>query len=153
MRIVVVSDSHKRVGTLFDVIEKHTDNTDLFIFLGDIDSDFDDILAVYPDLKYRRVAGNNDWNSYHKLTGVSKINGRRVFYCHGHTLHVKHGYEEIKNYARSINADICLFGHTHTQFTDYDNGLYIMNPGAIRNGEYGIVDIESNGIMLIKSKI
>lgn len=153
MRIVVVSDSHKRVATLFDIIEKHMNDADLFIFLGDIDSDFDEVVSVYPNLKYKRVAGNNEWYSSRALTGLITVNGRRIFYCHGHTLHVKHGYEEIKNYARSVNADICLFGHTHTQFSDYDDGLYVMNPGAARNGEYGIVDIVSNGIMLIKSKI
>ena len=34
----------------------------------------------------------------------------------------------------------------------YDDGLYIMNPGSIQNGEYGMIDIEPNGIMLIKMK-
>lgn len=153
MRIVVISDSHKRMGNLFDIIERHMDNADLFIFLGDMDDDFDDVLALYPRINYRRVVGNNDWYSTNALFGEINFNGKKVFYCHGHTYHVKHGYQEIISHSKSIGADICLFGHTHTQFTDYDNGLYIMNPGAVCNGEYGIVDVENNGIMLIKAKI
>ena len=153
MRIVVISDSHRRMGNLFDIVERHIDNADLFIFLGDIDDDFDSVLALYPRIKYRRVVGNNDWHSTNALFGEIKFNGKKVFYCHGHTYHVKHGYQEIISHSKAIGADVCLFGHTHIQFTDYDEGLYIMNPGAACNGEYGIIDVESNGIMLIKSKL
>ncbi len=153
MRIVVISDSHKRMGNLFDIIERHMDNADLFIFLGDMDDDFDSVLELYPRINYRRVVGNNDWYSTNALFGEITFNGKKVFYCHGHTYHVKHGYQEIISHSKAIGADICLFGHTHTQFTDYDDGLYIMNPGAVCNGEYGIADIENNGIMLIKAKL
>ena len=51
MRIVIMSDSHGAVGTLLDIIERHRDNTDLFIFLGDVDNDFDEVLMAYPDRK------------------------------------------------------------------------------------------------------
>ncbi|MFR3419646.1 MAG: metallophosphoesterase family protein [Eubacterium sp.] len=40
------------------------------------------------------------------------------------------------------NADIVLFGHTHNQYTEYLDGLYIMNPGSVgMNGDYGVIDI------------
>lgn len=148
-----MSDSHKRTGNLFDIVEKHMNNTDLFIFLGDIDDDFDDILTMYPNISYRRVAGNNDWYSSHPLFREITFHGKKIYFCHGHTHHVKHGYENIISHCKNIQADICLFGHTHTQYTAYDNGLYIMNPGAVCNGEYGIIDVVDNGIMIIPSKI
>lgn len=153
MRIVVLSDSHKRIGNLFEIIEKHMDSTDLFIFLGDIDDDFDHVIMLYPSIKYMRVVGNNDWNSPHPLFREISFNGKKIFFCHGHTYHVKFGYQEIISHSKSIAADICLFGHTHTQYSGYDDGLYIMNPGAVCNGEYGIIDIVPNGIMLIPSRI
>ena len=153
MRIVVMSDSHGAVGTLLDIVERHKDNADLFIFLGDVDNDFDELLMAYPDIKYKRVVGNNDWHSSHMTSDLITLNGKKVFFTHGHIFHVKHGNEEIINYCRKIGADICLYGHTHNQFTNYDNGLYIMNPGAAFKGAYGVIDITPNGIALIANKI
>ena len=56
MRIVVMSDSHRANGNLFEIVEKHMDTADLFIFLGDGEDDFDEVLMLYPNLKYERVA-------------------------------------------------------------------------------------------------
>lgn len=153
MRIVIMSDSHGAVGTLLDIIERHRDNTDLFIFLGDVDNDFDEVLMAYPDIKYKRVAGNNDRYSSHTTSDLINLNGKKIFFTHGHIFHVKHGNEEIIEYCRKIGADICLYGHTHKQFTNYDNGLYIMNPGAAFTGAYGVIDLVDNGIALIANKI
>ena len=50
MRIVVMSDSHRRVSALLDIIERHKDNADLFLFLGDGNDDLDEALIMYPDI-------------------------------------------------------------------------------------------------------
>lgn len=55
MRIVVLSDSHRNVGRLFAAIERHLDNADLYIFLGDGEDDFDAVIDAYPHIKYERV--------------------------------------------------------------------------------------------------
>lgn len=153
MRIVIMSDSHKRVGTLLDIIERHKDNADLFLFLGDMDNDFDEVLMAYPNIPYKRVVGNNDWFSVNPASDIITLNSKKIFFTHGHLFHVKRGNDEIMEYCRKIGADICLYGHTHKQFTNYDNGLYMMNPGAAMMGEYGIIDITENGIALIANKI
>lgn len=153
MRIVVMSDSHGAVGTLLDIVERHMDNTDLFLFLGDMDNDFDELLMAYPNIKYKRVVGNNNWSSPHPTSDFITLNGKKIFFTHGHIFHVKHGNEEIISYCRKIGADVCLYGHTHNQFTNYDDGLYIMNPGAAFTGAYGVVDITPKGIALIANKI
>ena len=153
MRIVIMSDSHGAVGTLLDIIERHRDNTDLFIFLGDVDNDFDEVLMAHPDIKNKRVAGNNDRYSSHMTSDLINLNGKKIFFTHGHIFHVKHGNEEIIEYCRKIGADICLYGHTHKQFTNYDSGLYIMNPGTAFTGAYGVIDLVDNGIALIANKI
>ncbi len=153
MRIVVVSDSHRAVRYLYKIAELHMNTADLFIFLGDVDSDFDKLIMLYPNIKYERVVGNNDRSSVHPYEKVLDLNGRRVLICHGHTHYVKHGYNEIIEYSKKLNVDLCLFGHTHTQFSSYDNGLYILNPGAVCRGEYALVDIEKSGIALMPCKI
>lgn len=153
MRIVVISDSHKSKGNLFDIVEKHMNTSDLFIFLGDGEDDFDDVLALYPNLRNERVAGNCDWYSTLPLYKRIKANNKTVFFSHGHPFRVKFGYEEIIRHSKEIGADICLFGHTHNQYTGYDDGLYIMNPGSAADGKYGIIDITDNGIMLNAARL
>ena len=69
---------------------------------------------------------------------------------HGHTYHVKYGLSELKMSARSAKADILLYGHTHDPYTEYDDGLYIMNPGAVLGypSEYGVIDIQNGQILM-----
>ncbi len=152
MRIIVLSDSHKSKSKLFDIVEKHI-HSDLFLFLGDGEDDFDDVIALHPNLKYDRVAGNCDWYSSYPLYKSIYAGGKKIFFSHGHPFKVKFGYDQIEQEARSVSADICLFGHTHVQYTNYSDGLYIMNPGSAANSEYGIIDITDSGIMLISQKL
>ena len=153
MRIVVLSDSHRAYATLLSIVEMQMDTADLFIFLGDGEDDFDNVLALYPNLKYERVTGNCDWYSTYPLFIEKMINGKRVFFTHGHPFGVKHGLEDITREAKSRCADICLFGHTHNQFTDFKDGIHYMNPGAVCDGNYGMIDILPSGIMLIPAHI
>ena len=155
MRIVVLSDSHKNVGRLFAAVERHLDKADLYIFLGDGEDDFDAVIDAYPHIKYERVCGNCDWYSNYPDKMEIEFAGKRIFFSHGHPYNVKFGYENIIAEAKRRNADIVLFGHTHNQYTEYLDGLYIMNPGSVgMNGDYGVIDITPKGdIMLIKENI
>ena len=153
MRIVVLSDSHRARSTLFKIIEQHMENTDLFIFLGDGERDFDEVLTLYPNLKYERVSGNCDFYSDYPAYKEIIFSGKRIFFSHGHPFYVKFGYDKIIAEARRRQVDICLFGHTHIQYNHYDDGLYIMNPGSVASGEYGMIDIVKEGIMLIPCKL
>ncbi|MGN1329343.1 MAG: YfcE family phosphodiesterase [Eubacterium sp.] len=153
MRIVVMSDSHRAKRNLFEIVEKHMDTADLYIFLGDGEDDFDEALMLYPNLKYERVSGNCDWYSTYPLYKEINFGGKKIFFSHGHPFHVKFGYSELISEAKKRGAHICLFGHTHLQYTAYDDGLYIMNPGSVASGEYGMIDIVSNGIALLPEKI
>lgn len=149
MRIVAFSDSHSMRSRLYSIVERHRKNCDLFVFLGDVDRDFDDVIKLYPDIKYKRVAGNNEFYSENNFDEIFEFNGKKVFITHGHKYMVKHGYDNIINHAKTIGCNICLFGHTHKQYSNYKNGLYIINPGAAMLGEYAIIDVTDNGIMPI----
>ena len=82
--------------------------------------------------------------------GEYKAEGARIFYTHGHAYGVKSGDETIISAARERKADILLFGHTHQSREDYEDGLYIMNPGRLSGWEpsYGVIDITPQGIVL-----
>lgn len=153
MRIVVLSDSHIAKGRLFDIVEMQMKTADLFIFLGDGEDDFDDVLALYPNLRYERVSGNCDWYSTYPQYKEIMAGGKRIFFTHGHPFRVKFGLEDLVSEAKNRQADICLFGHTHNQYTDYSNGIYYMNPGSVADGNYGMIDIVESGIVLIPAHL
>ncbi|MBQ9531714.1 MAG: YfcE family phosphodiesterase [Eubacterium sp.] len=153
MRLVVTSDVHKRTSALFDIVERHIDNADLFINLGDSANEIEELLMVYPDLKIECVAGNCDFSSTYPLTKLLNCAGKQVFITHGHPFYVKHGYEVLKQKAKSVKADICLFGHTHFPITEIDDGIYYMNPGAVCDYSYGIIDIVDSKVMAYNTKI
>lgn len=147
MRIIVTSDSHRMKRFVYEIIEKHLDDADLFINLGDGEDDIDNALLLYPQIKLERVAGNCDFGSSLPLYKTITCAGKKIFFTHGHPFGVKHGYDEIIQKAHDENADICLFGHTHIPFTQYLDGIYYMNPGAVMCSSYGIIDITDKGIM------
>ena len=107
---------------------------------------------LYPDRRYLWVSGNCDFGSDTKSSDLVKLSGKNILITHGHTYYVKHSLSELKTAARVCLANVVLYGHTHVAHTEYDGGLYIMNPGSLsipRQGgpTYGILDITSQGIM------
>lgn len=153
MRLLVTSDSHRAAGNLLDIVEMHRADSDLLIFLGDGESDLENVRLLYPDIRILQVAGNCDWGSDLPAYSYAQAAGKTILYTHGHPFHVKNGLVELEHAARAANADICLFGHTHGQYTDHKDGLYIMNPGAVAEGYYGMVDITPGGIMLLPCRL
>lgn len=153
MRIVVTSDTHRNSRDFFNIIDRHIENANLFVNLGDSQNEIELAEITRPELKIECVAGNCDFGSTLPLYKMIKFNGKRVLITHGHTFYVKHGYQKLQEFAKQENADIVLFGHTHIPYTEYINGIYYMNPGAVCSSSYGIVDIEKNGVMIYTNKI
>lgn len=153
MRAVVFSDIHNRTSYVIELIERHKDNTDLFIFLGDGNRDVDEALYIYPNIKIERVSGNCDFSSTYPSTKTISFAGKKILMTHGHPYYVKHGYSMIENEAEKNDADICLFGHTHIAYIEKINDVYYMNPGTLSMGSYGIIDIENGKIFAYNNEI
>lgn len=153
MRILVLSDSHGMPSRILDAVEAHPE-AEALIFLGDGERDLDTVENYYHSLpNVIKVAGNCDFSSSLPLLRVVTLGGKKIYCTHGHAEHVKYGTDELLLRARQEGADIVLYGHTHTGVTCYDDGLYIMNPGSIRDGHYGMIDIVPGGIMLNEAKL
>ena len=150
MRILVLSDSHGMPSRILDAVEAHPE-AEALIFLGDGERDLDTVESYYHSLpNVIKVAGNCDFSSSLRMV---TLGGKKIYCTHGHAEHVKYGTDELLLRARQEGADIVLYGHTHTGVTCYDDGLYIMNPGSIRDGHYGMIDIVPGGIMLNEAKL
>lgn len=156
MRMIVTSDSHGKSGALFEIIEKHIDDASLFVNLGDCNSgrDLENAEIYFGDkLNLVCVSGNCDFAGNAPQERVIRFAGKKVILCHGHTYNVKFGLYDYISRAQREGADIALYGHTHTPCVNYTDGIYFFNPGAVRDGEYGIVDVTKAGIVCINSKI
>ncbi len=154
MRIIVVSDTHGRTDNFFDIIKKHREDSDLFLHLGDGAKDVELAKSKFTDINILGVRGNCDFtfSDDYPIERVIPLDGATIFMTHGHEYYVKTRTDNICYKSRTVGADIALFGHTHKQLTDYDDGLYIMNPGStsVSHGtghSYGIIDITSAGIV------
>ncbi len=153
MRIVIISDSHKRTNTIDKVLSVENEAEHIF-FLGDVTSDIEDFQYIYDNKKFHIVCGNCDYFSALPTVALETIDTKRIFYTHGHTYYVKHGIERLKEVAKQNCYDIVLYGHTHKADILYEDGVYYVNPGSLsspREGgpSYAVIDITENGIMPI----
>lgn len=149
MRIVVLSDAHGYTTPIEKAIEQS--KPDAVIYCGDGAERAEDISYLYKDIDFYFVKGNCDFGDY-PIEQEIKIGSKKIFFTHGHKYSVKSGYNEIIKEAKRRAVDILLFGHTHIPFTEYDEGLYIMNPGScamatLGSPTYGFIDIVGNSIV------
>lgn len=149
MRILVTSDTHGDVMSLRRAILAQP-QAEAVIHLGDGEGDVSLLRSTFSDRMFLQVQGNCDWGSALPVKGEFEAQGVKLFYTHGHAYGVKSGDGTILSAARDHKADILLYGHTHMAREDYQDGLYIMNPGRLSGWEpsYGTIDITGQGIVL-----
>lgn len=148
MRILVVSDTHGNETALCRVIEAQP-TARVVIHLGDGVEEAESAAHAYPDRKFHLIRGNNDGiaGRHYPTSEELLLGGKRLFCTHGHGYRVKLGLYDAVCAARERGADMLLFGHTHQPLTDYEDGLYLLNPGSLGyGGTYAFVDITPAGI-------
>lgn len=145
-KILAVSDSHKDKDTLERIIKKEA-NADLVIHLGDGVEEFEDLMTGARKINVS-VKGNSDSdNITQPFTKTITFFGKKFFLAHGNTFDVKITYDKMIEKARSENADLCLFGHTHQQYMSIIGGMTVLNPGAVSYfHKYAVIKITDGDI-------
>lgn len=148
MLIAVISDTHRMIKYINSAKELIKD-VDILIHLGD---NIDDVELLQQDFKGElyAVAGNCDYSKKYPKETIIEVNGRKIFFTHGDLYGVKSSINNIYYRGRELGVDIVLFGHTHQQLIEEEDGLILMNPGSISlprsNGRYvGFIDIDETG--------
>lgn len=152
MRILVFTDSHSRTGYLELALAMHPE-ADVIVHLGDYELDMEEIAGLIGNKKTVQVCGNCDYASTLPTNELIVCEGKRILCTHGHMERVKHGEEQLIEKAKSINADIVLYGHTHQMVNHYEDGLYVFNPGAAFDRCFGVVDITPGGVICIPMEV
>ncbi len=146
MRILVVSDTHGDMYSFQRALDAQK-NAEVIIHCGDGTNEFQYLKERYTDKTVVGVCGNCDFGSLLPATETVSVGGKTIFVTHGHLYQAKMTCANLAYAAREQKADILLFGHTHMPMTDYDDGLYMMNPGSCSGyyATYGIIDITGKG--------
>ena len=168
MTLLILSDSHGSPDRIAEAIRRV--RPDGILFAGDGLRDL-----TYCDIPCPvwAVRGNCDWSRSPLLIGqgatapedlrdeeLFTVDGIRILLMHGHTYGVKGGLGAAVARAARVDADVLIFGHTHTPLElhlspdgAYEYGvpkpLAVFNPGSIgdRSASFGTLTIR-NGQML-----
>ncbi len=128
MKVLIVSDTHKKNDNYFKVVEMH--KPDMVIHCGDVEgSEYAITNAV--DCPVHIVLGNNDFFSDLPRELELEIASRKVWVTHGHNYYVSMGNETIKKEAVARGKDIVMYGHTHRPVVDIDDDIIAINPGSL----------------------
>lgn len=155
MKVLIVSDTHRRNGNLQEVIEK-TAPFDMLIHLGDAEGSEDLITAWCLEqnsaCQVHMILGNNDFFSCLDREQEVEIGPYRAFLTHGHFYSVSVGPERLEEEAKSRGVDIAMFGHTHKPYLETRNGITVLNPGSLsfprqdgRRPSYMVMEVDETG--------
>lgn len=154
MKILVISDTHRRINRVDMVLEIFKDKgIKHIIHAGDHIQDAIDIETKYPQIKVHKVPGNCDVEGYGSDTSkLIHIEGVPIFVAHGHKHHVKYEYEEIFIDAVAHEAKVAIFGHSHSAYREKKEGIILLNPGSISEPRdttmpsFAILEIENHEV-------
>ncbi len=133
MKILITSDTHRREEKLNEIMEKHHD-CEYHLDAGD-----SQLSTTYLDNhQIISVKGNTDFFIDLPHQRIIDIGDLKILLIHGHRHWVKFGLKQLEAYARSLNVNLCIYGHTHTQQLTELEGLTLINPGAVKDGFYAI---------------
>jgi putative phosphoesterase len=150
MRILIVSDTHRKNENYFKVLQKMK-KPDMIIHCGDIEGS-EYALSEAADCPVLMVSGNNDFFTQLPREQELNIGNYKVWVTHGHNYLVSLGTERIKQEAKARGAQIVMFGHTHRPCLEQDEELIAVNPGSLsyprQDGHkptYALMEIDNRG--------
>ncbi len=147
MRIMVVSDTHG--NNLAPLTLLDGTGAKLLIHLGD---EINDAKFIEPllDIPLIKIPGNCDLGATEPRELVVTIAGKRFFITHGDIYRVKNGLESLVRKATEKKAAVVLFGHTHIPYVHKQDGILLVNPGALMAGNaaksYAILTVKVDAV-------
>lgn len=131
--ILVFSDYHRQEQKVLELIKEY--NPTHILCLGDGESSD----SFYQENNIISVKGNCDYANL-PLVKVIDIEGVNYLMVHGHMHNVHFDTFKLYLLAEENNASIVLYGHTHTQMVEEYDGITFINPGALKEGNYILID-------------
>lgn len=163
MKVVIVSDSHRRDGHVQAAIEREKP-FDMFIHLGDAEGGHwlhrGWCLEQNKECILHFVRGNCD--GFTKLPGelVAYIGPYKALMTHGHYYNVSINTLKLAETAKAYGCQIAMYGHTHRPLLETVEGVTIINPGSIsfprqegRLFTYMVMNVSEDGKVEYKHRV
>lgn len=150
MKVLIISDTHGRTGSIRQVHDIVGDDIDMLIHLGDVCGD-EEYIRNHFDCEIHMVAGNNDFYCDLPHNEEFMIGRYKTFITHGHRYSVHYGTERFKELIKTQGYDFVMYGHTHERDLTRYGGSYIINPGSLalprdnRTGTYLLLEFDKKG--------
>ncbi len=147
MKALVISDSHGQhanVARLMDeVVPK--EKPQVLVHCGDGVRDVSSYWHLFERVLLAR--GNCDLASPGEAQSraAALLQGIEVMAVHGHQHHVKRQLDTLLYAAMEAGAQVVCFGHTHTPMAQWHQGILLLNPGALQDGRYALLEIGAQG--------
>lgn len=150
-RLIVISDIHRDWGRLERLVPM-INATDCVVCCGDGVNDFMNARGriCVPTVCVR---GNNDFDTFVTDDACVYLNGIKTLVTHGHKYGVKRGTGALLAASIGKGCRLVLFGHTHVFRDESADGVRLINPGALCNGSYAVVEIDGDKITCKKCEI
>ena len=153
-KILICSDTHGSIDTIaMDIMARK--GLTRIIHLGDHARDAEELEGIV-GRTILKVKGNNDFLSYTIPydSVIALSGGHKAYLSHGHLFGVYYGLDKLATYAKSLDCDLALFGHTHAFDDRVVDGIRLINPGSCswpRGGDgqksYVILTLDDDGRM------
>ena len=129
MKILIVSDTHRKNDNYFDVLK--LENPNLVIHCGDAEGS-EYALTQGAKCPVKIVLGNNDFFSDLPKELEFEVGKYKVWVTHGHHYYVSVGPQDLLEEAKANGCNIVMYGHTHRPLMDGSDGeVLVLNPGSI----------------------
>ena len=148
LRYMLLSDSHRAGIWLARAAEIYAQGGfDGVIHLGDVHADarrFAELAGTTPLC----VRGNCDSPLCPApAERVEELGGARILLAHGDRYGVKSSLTRLSYRAEELACQAAFFGHTHRAFCGYVGGALLLNPGALREGNWAEVTVQEGRIV------
>lgn len=154
MKAVVISDSHGCSDNIYYVLSREKDISTV-IFLGDGISDIEKAEEWFPEHRFICVKGNNDFYSSEDTVAYQHFEGTTVVMTHGHMYNVRYSNRDLISHAEGVMAQLVLYGHTHRADDTIDplTGIRAVNPGALCDGRYAVIEFKRDRVDVTLTRI
>ena len=166
MKILCFSDSHGTNLYMKRALTMHPD-AELVLFLGDGLDDADELAESDTRHRWLAVRGNCDRSTVFsgvqiKKTDFLTLEGRKIVFTHGDLYGAKYGDGGLLGLAKETDADIIVYGHTHSPRESYvellGRGVYLFNPGSVgesfpHGASFGIITLDGDSVLFSHGKI
>lgn len=129
MRIGLVSDTHSNIQVLRKIAQI-APPVEMWLHAGDHWQEAN-VLTQLTGLKVIAVQGNTDPRTDEiKLDEYLEFEGFKIWLTHGHRYIEGDARSSLGFWAKQLEQDICVYGHTHIPMCEYYGENLLINPGS-----------------------